>query len=385
MPNYFFFLGNTPTLSKAEIQSVLPHKKQGEIFNDLISLELDNDEEARLLMTILGGVVKILKLEKKIEAVSPETVSEAIADALLIVSSSKVKFALNVLSPLNFQLEASDIKKILRLKQIKSKYFDVKDRSGLSAAILLHQRDVQEISLFVKDDAIFLSRTIAIQNIDDWTKRDREKPYFDRKKGMLPPKVARILVNLGLGKFQENTRLYDPFCGTGTILMEAALRGCQLLGSDFDYQAVIGTKRNLDWLEKEYTLTENFKQSPPKVFQADVSKVSAANLEGKIDLIITEPFLGKPRPQEKQLAGIFKGLEKLYLGAFKQWTKLLKDNAKVLIIFPLVRSKNKVYSLKKLIDKLRIWGYTLEIEPLLYRRKQAIVEREILIFSYKSK
>ena len=32
-----------------------------------------------------------------------------------------------------------------------------------------------------------------------WFKRDRAKPYSDRHKGLLPPKIARILVNLALG------------------------------------------------------------------------------------------------------------------------------------------------------------------------------------------
>ena len=51
-----------------------------------------------------------------------------------------------------------------------------------------------------------------------------------RHPAMLKPKLARLLVNLTGAKKQ----LLDPFCGTGSILIEAGVLGLKPLGSDID-------------------------------------------------------------------------------------------------------------------------------------------------------
>ena len=83
------------------------------------------------------------------------------------------------------------------------------------------------------------------------------------------------------------------------------------------------------------------------------------------------------------MANIFKGLEKLYLGAFKHWTKWLADGARLVVVLPYVQTEKHTYSQQKLIDKLKEWGYTLTVEPVLYARPQAIVQRQIVIFTWK--
>ena len=81
-----------------------------------------------------------------------------------------------------------------------------------------------------------------------WFKRDRTKPYSDRHKGLLPPKIARILVNLAVGQVDpEGKTLLDPFCGSGTILLEAGVMKMRLFGNDLDPVQTAGAKRNLDF------------------------------------------------------------------------------------------------------------------------------------------
>ncbi len=213
-----------------------------------------------------------------------------------------------------------------------------------------------------------------------WIKRDRNKPYADHKKGMLPPKLARTLVNIGLSYLEitdDKLRLYDPFCGTGTVLMEALLLGCEVVGSDLQTEAIVGSKTNLDWLCKEYKLEKDF-----SVFQSESTK---AQPKKKANLIVTEPFLGKQTPQAREYANIYKGLYKLYLGSFKHWTKLLKNNAVVVIIFPVFSKSKKAAPWQKLIDKLSVLGYTSLSEPVGYARPQAVVKRSIHCFRYNVK
>ena len=156
--------------------------------------------------------------------------------------------------------------------------------------------------------------------------------------------------------------------------------GCQVYGADLDERAVWGTRDNLDWFAREYGLAkQNFAQ---QIFVADVGQLTLEKLAGqKIDLLVTEPFLGKQTPKEAELINIFKGLEKLYLGAFNNFAKILNAGAIIAIIFPKVVAEHRVFSLDHLIDKLSAKGYNLVVSPLLYARSGARVQREVYFFS----
>lgn len=211
-----------------------------------------------------------------------------------------------------------------------------------------------------------------------WIVKDRAKPFVDHKRGMLPPKVARILVNLGLGQLKnQEITLYDPFCGTGTILMEALENNIKVIGSDIEQEAVTGTEKNLNWLAKN-----NPGKNEWQVFKQDATQVKATDLKWPVNLIVTEPFLGKPRPKMTQLPNIFKGLYKLYLGSFKNWTKILVSGAILVVILPKAETPTQVFDLKNLIDKLPQLGYTTLLAPLSYARKDAIIKRQILVLKY---
>ena len=78
-----------------------------------------------------------------------------------------------------------------------------------------------EIVVIKGHDKVFIGKTVAIQDIENYTKRDYERPARDAKTGMLPPKLAQIMINLGgltkIDHDQEETHavqhtLYDPFC-----------------------------------------------------------------------------------------------------------------------------------------------------------------------------
>jgi tRNA (guanine10-N2)-dimethyltransferase len=72
------------------------------------------------------------------------------------------------------------------------------------------------------------------------------KPHH-RPKSMpisLDPRLARCMVNLS-GPGSKRT-IVDPFCGTGGILVEAALMGHRVFGYDIDHRMVQMTKENLN-------------------------------------------------------------------------------------------------------------------------------------------
>lgn len=377
MSKYLFQLGQNPQLSLLELRTVA--QMEVEQVNDyIVSLDLEDETAAVELFSSLGGSVKLFSLIKQLEFnQTQDNLEKEIVDCLL--DSGKKSFAIAELGRDHLPaLDAKQIKNLVKEQGINLRYIE-SSRHGLSAAVLLHKSNLIELVLIQSDDQLFLAKTLLVQDIDQWSKRDRSKPYFDRKKGMLPPKVARIMLNLAMvDKPAQNLRIYDPFCGTGTVLLEALASGItQVIGSDIDENSVIGTQRNIEWF-----LDEKQRKADFNVFKKDVSQVTLSDVKQEIDLIVTEPFLGRQTPTDAFLPKMFLGLEKLYLGAFKKWTNILSDQAHIVIIFPLVNSGKRTYNLDKLIDKLANLGYTLYLEPIVYQRPNARVKRQIMSFKY---
>ena len=376
MPNstYFFLLGRTPELSLVELQSLIAQPVT-RIAPEFASAEFESSSDAERIFQILGGSLKVMKLEGEFIDLAPEDLPHHMAAYL--AQEERPTFALAEFHRGQAErIDTAEIKKILK-KQNKSSRFIDGPRDGLSAAVLLHHK-VTELNIIQIENKTLFAKTLAVQDIDDWTQRDRAKPYADRKKGMLPPKLARIMVNMAVGQHSK-VLVYDPFCGSGTVLMEALMRGCDGLASDLDTKAVQGTQANLEWLSETYQLQQKF-----QVFQADTTNFVPKQSDfPKVDALVTEPFLGKQTPKSDQLPNIFKGLEKLYLGAFKHWIKFLADEAKVVIVFPYVLDPKIAYSLENILDKLKTLGYTASSQPILYARPDATVQRQIWTFEYR--
>ena len=111
----------------------------------------------------------------------------------------------------------------------------------------------------------------------------------EMQSGMLPPKVAQMLINLS--GLTTNHLLLDPFCGSGTILAEAARMGFEhLAGSDISTQAVADTRENIYWLIR----TSHLPAPVINLQISDVRKVTEKFSANSVDGIVTEPYLGPP-------------------------------------------------------------------------------------------
>lgn len=71
-------------------------------------------------------------------------------------------------------------------------------------------------------------------------RRMPQLPY--RRPVSLPPRLGRVAVNLA--RLRPGFRVVDPFCGTGALLIEAAVLGGRCTGVDRDPSMVRGTLRN---------------------------------------------------------------------------------------------------------------------------------------------
>jgi tRNA (guanine10-N2)-dimethyltransferase len=106
-------------------------------------------------------------------------------------------------------------------------------------------------------------------------RRPRKKPFFHPS--AMSAKLTRCMVNLAKPKTGE--LLLDPFCGTGSTLIEAALIGCNVLGLDIKRRMVRGSLKNLAY----------FNIKPEGVIVADARSLPIM----RVDCVVTDPPYGR--------------------------------------------------------------------------------------------
>jgi tRNA G10 N-methylase Trm11 len=254
-----------------------------------------------------------------------------------------------------------------------------------------------EICILAAKDNIFTAKTLTVQDFEDYGRRDYQRPARDEKQGMIPPKVAQIMLNVAGCK--NGGTILDPFCGIGTLVQEGLLLGFRMIGSDINKVAIKGSEQNLEWFRNRYKI------APGKygVEISDAAKVSdlIEKSQSKISAIVTEGTLGPiygqyPKPEE--IAKNFKDLEKLYKASFKEFAKFLPKQAKIVMCIPAYRKNRDQYEMLPSLDFAGELGYNLVdiISPAvakklkflkltprntaIYDRKDQVVAREIVIF-----
>ena len=225
---------------------------------------------------------------------------------------------------------------------------------------------------------------MAVQEFEEYSRRDYGRPVRDTKSGTLPPKLAQMMINLA--QAPKGSVILDPFCGSGTVLQEALLLGYQVIGSDQSEKAVADTKKNLEWFiesQKSNLKSQNYNSEVKnfKVFLTDVRQLGQQI--NQVDAIVTEPYLGPAlRGQESlsEIKSIVAELEKLYLDAFGVFEKILKPGGKVVIVLPYFTKHNLKPEIQTALGQL---GFErLNQEDLIYSRPDQKVWREIVVWGF---
>ncbi len=366
---WLFSLGRETEISTAEIKAVFAMEKINykvikQLEKNLI-LEITNEINPEILIKQLGGTVKISHL-LDISTKPPEIatfLNEYITNGKLIFSVAGGRK--------NFGLE---IKKELKLLGRSVRYVEPKN-----TATIFHNDLVKKgADLNIFEQQIYLTQ--AIQPFEEFGERDFGRPGRDDLSGMLPPKLAMIMINLS--ETPKDRILLDAFCGSGTIITEAVLLGYKnLIASDISEKAIVDTQKNIDWTKTA---------TPIKVFQADARNLTTFLEEKSIDTIVSEPFLGKPMKGNETMEQLTKQTEELkavYLGAFAEFKKILKKDGIVIFLIPRFRFKNQWITIdcQKEIENLGFNTVPLaeKYPNLLYWRSTQHVGREIWKFTSK--
>lgn len=371
---YFFILGRQPYLSAAEIRAKL--KQSGISFKetafepDFVILEIaDKDKfNADKLAFELAGTIKIGVIDNEMEKVCATELMQSIP-----TSSKKIHFGL---SAYNIQLDINklgqEIKNELK-RSGQSARFAVSKINPLSSAAVLKNKLLEkgaEIVILKSKTMIYHGHTLAIQPLEFWSMIDYGRPARDAKRGMLPPKLAQMMINLSEAK--TDGALLDPFCGVGTIIQQSLLLGyANIIGCDIDNAAIKATKKNIDWLARRDLIN----QIPAvRFFVSDIKNLNKEVPQNSIDAVIAEPSLG-PALQgyetEAQINKIIQDLSDLYRTTFIQLRAVLKPNGAIVIVIPSFRIKDKIYSidLKKILPNgLKIvdqWPYSRDDQHVI--------------------
>ncbi|MFC1810346.1 DNA methyltransferase [Patescibacteria group bacterium] len=385
MHKYGFILGRKWRLSVAELQSVFGCEgktAEGQVWINEFEEELSADVLARL-----GGTIKIVKFFD--ECSDFGEVEKKFIDHLLKLENQKIKFALSLF---NFNKQfltkhkkiLNNLKRGLKEEKRGARFLNKPNQNIKSVVIFEEKLDIKKSDLnLVKFDGKFLlGYCIAVQNFKKYSYRDYERPARDSKSGMLPPKLAQIMINLACSGEGECV-LYDPFCGSGTVLMEGLLMGKKVIGSDISEKAIKDSEQNLQWLGKHFEVERSY-----DLFLKDATELSGGDFSILPGCVVSEVYLGPPQsklPAEKEMKANFKEIESIIIGALESLKGILKEGSNVVLAVPFYRGRSGNYFLPMFNKNLANLGYNIEKWPrlstdrgaLLYFRSDQIVGREI--------
>jgi len=379
MKQALFIFGRTPDLSFLELTSLYP---TAVMVAPGVAVVDGFADDANAVIQKLGGTVKIAD----VAATVPELTEDVILPVLLAgAADNHITFGISAYGTRVPAHLSSAVKKLLVQRGFVARYVETKHDEALSSVVVAKQQVVEVVAVSISKQFI-VGVTRAVQDFEDWNNRDFGRPAADPKAGMLPPKVARMIVNIALMGQDTGSHpmVVDPFCGVGTVLAEALLSGANVTGSDISEDAIHNTKKNLDWLRHTYMSVAPLYAN---IFVGDATHIGNHLAADSTDAIVTEPFMGEtidkkdiPALTPQRVKNILKGLEKLYIGALREWTKILKPSGKVVIAMPAYDIQRTVTRVKNVVDRCESLGYTLITGPIEYSRPHAIVRREFYIF-----
>jgi tRNA (guanine10-N2)-dimethyltransferase len=273
VPKLFFLLsGENESLPAAEVKAILEAE----------GYSYANDEEFD----------QVLRLESKLECVKAVQVRSAytrVCAQELFVSNANITDIAKSASETDFKAALkpgeSFVVRINRIKNYADQAINTMTLEGKLGKQILGATEGTKVNL-KNPDKIFIGiiteeKLVLGLKLTDITsktfseRRPRKKPFFHPS--AMPSKMARCMVNLAHAKAESV--LLDPFCGTGTSLIEATYIGCRAVGVDAQRRMIVGTKKNLQF----------FNISAEGLVLADSRKIPLF----KVDAVVTDPPYGR--------------------------------------------------------------------------------------------
>jgi tRNA G10 N-methylase Trm11 len=384
-------LGRQPALGTAELERVFGSKSVKPLSPESVSIDTDCFD-----IQHFGGVLKAGKIIMEISTGDWRRVSDNIVQHYAKEWSSfdgKITFGI---SAYNFNVDARAVQKTGIIIKQKMKKTGVSLRlvpnpePALNTATSHHNKlglsenKVEIILVRTYNDRTIVAESTGAQNITAYAKRDQERPKRDAFVGMLPPKLAQIMVNLAVGQLDKSLPLtvLDPFCGTGVVLQEALLMGYSAYGTDLSDKMIDYTRANLEWLSDKYHKDFHF--------NLHTGDATTTKWQPLIDVVASEAYLGQPfsaAPSPEKLEEVKNNCNRIISEFLKNLANQIKPGTQVCIAVPAWRNPSGKTTHLPLISTIAKLGYRpyefahVSKNDMLYYRENQIVARELLVLT----
>ncbi len=406
-------LGRQPALGLAELESLYGADKLQPLGNQAALLDID---PCLLEFDRLGGSVKFAKLLTTLDTTNwgqiEKHLLQVAAAHSLKMPDGKMQLGLSLygFNEGTKRIEATglNLKKSIR-KTGRSVRLIPNKSAELNSAQVIHNRltgpNGWELLFIKHGDRTTIAQTVKVQDIEAYTRRDRERPRRDAKVGMLPPKLAQIIINLAAGQLAENQlrsvcdipagqpippvalgqTVLDPFCGTGVILQEALLMGYGLYGSDLEQRMVDYTAENMQWLSSQFPVAASGSRYEP-------ADATSYDWPQEFDMVASETYLGRPftdRPSPEVLAQTMADCNLIIKKFLRNLHGQIKSSTRLALAVPAWQTRPGEFKQLPLIDQMSEMGYNrvsfehVRDADLLYYRADQIVARRLIVLTRK--
>ncbi len=394
MSTYIALLGRQPAISIAELEAVFGPSALEIIAHEAVAINAPNAPQAT---SRLGGIIKLCSVTSVLQTDNIQKIEQEVTKlALKHQTDGKLKIGISAhntrLSPGKINAMALSTKKELRSHGQSVRIIPNKS-AELSSATVLYNRLTHDKGLEIyiirgKNGQIYIAKTVYVQDIDAYAARDQERPMRDAKVGMLPPKLAQIIINLAVmphsldtsespnPKTDDAQAILDPFCGTGVLLQEALLMNYRAYGTDIEPRMIEYSQKNLDWLP-----------TPDKSFTLEVGDATNHVWQKPYNFIAGETYLGRPLnnlPDNATLTKIMSDCDVIHRKFLQNVASQTSPGFRLCIALPAWKTKNGFLHLKTL-DSLSDLGYNrvrfvhTKDADLIYHRDDQIVGRELVV------
>lgn len=416
-------LGRQPELGLAELESLYGAAALRRVSEHVVCIKAP---DSSIVFARLGGSTRLARIVSVVQSsnwkvVEKELASLARKGTLSSLAIGKLHLGISAygfsLTPAKIQATALTLKKMLR-SSARSVRVVPNTEVELNTAQVLHNQLATDkgVELLVVADGArtIIAKTTAAQDIDSYTLRDRGRPKRDARVGMLPPKLAQIIINLAVGPLNKDSlaqlakiparkpvphafvdqTILDPFCGTGVLLQEAMLMGYEVIGTDLEPRMITYSKQNLAWISEQYQ-----RELPDYTLEAGDAtsfdwgqSVAPEKSAPFLDFVACETYLGRPfttaPPRdvlEQTVSDVNVIVRKFLANIYPQ----LEPGTRLCLAVPAWQLQPNVFRHLPVVDSLEEMGYNqLSFEhvlssQLLYYREDQIVARELLVLTRK--
>lgn len=339
---YLFALGRDTDLAKLEIISILKQTEfdyllEAEGVNYLI-VDLKEKINIDALMSRLAGTVRIAEVIGEVAKIDEFDFEKS--DLYLPNKLNYLIYSLDGNADIEDELDLA-FKQFCRQFKIRavSKSNDKEIASPDSYRSWRLDEGMELLCAEIRNqngqNIIYIAHSITSPDPDIFQMKDNERSARKFTHGT-SFRLAQMMVNILDTPFTET--VVDPFCGTGTFLIEGMIKGYNMIGIDIEQSLINASEQNLNWARKKFHL-----QAECKLICGDSTKENF-----KADGCVFEPYMGeflKKAPGVDKAKESMKKLENFYTSIFNNLAKNLKVGAIVVCILPYLTTYDgkKVY------------------------------------------